>query len=114
MRALVPLLGRLRHPRCCMPVLSATKETHHPSNQVPKPPVPRQTSQHPFLLRLARPRLSTFTHQVFLQGGVWTHSCFHAPPLSDPFFPPLHVPKDRADKDCLGDLLCESVREWAG
>src|SRR6266699_5409457 len=52
------------------------------SNQVPKPPVPRQTYQHPFLFRLARPRLSTFTHQLFLHGGVWNHSCFHVPFLT--------------------------------
>ena len=35
-------------------------------------------------------------------------------PLSDPFFPPPHIPEDRVEKDCLSDLLCESVLSWVG
>ena len=38
----------------------------------------------------------------------------HVPLLSDPFFPLSLVAKDRVEKDCLGDLLRESVRYWAG
>ncbi len=56
------------------------------SNQVPKPPVPRQTYQHPFLFRLALPLLKMFTHQLFSNVGVWNHSSFHGPFCQTPSF----------------------------
>ncbi len=55
------------------------EERAQASNQVTKSPVPRQTCQHPFLLRLALPFSKTFTHQVFLKGDVWNHACFLVP-----------------------------------
>src|SRR6266487_6593009 len=55
------------------------EERAQASNQVTKSPVPRQTCQHPFLLRLALPLSKTFAHHVFLKGDVWNHACFLVP-----------------------------------